>query len=429
MTAVAANPRNPSSACARSDGFACCTGFPRQALACPIPREAGCHRTDEACDGGTPRQAAPLHPWRHSAVANGQACLAAPPPLAPVSPAMTLPAPRDQLTLSPPAGAAEFAPIATDRFTLRPFRPGDAEEMHRLVNDWEVVRMLSRLPFPYPRGLADEWIAATARSLAEGSAYHLAITGAEGARETIVGAVGLRLDRRRGASLGYWVGRRFWRHGVASEAAGRLARWALANLDLDRLTAHVAIDNPASASVLRRIGFREVGEGKEAFLARGGEHPVTVFEATREDLFGEVEAGPAPEGAKPLLLVAACALIDADSRVLLARRPEGKKMAGLWEFPGGKLNPGETPEAALIRELKEELAIDVAEACLAPFAFASHAYERFHLLMPLYLCRRWRGRMEPREGQALAWVRPHKLADFPMPPADKPLIPLLRDFL
>jgi 8-oxo-dGTP diphosphatase len=149
-------------------------------------------------------------------------------------------------------------------------------------------------------------------------------------------------------------------------------------------------------------------------------------------LFGHAEAeahAAAPAGVKPLLLVAACALIDADGRVLLARRPEGKKMAGLWEFPGGKLDPGETPEAALIRELKEELGIDVASACLAPFAFASHAYERAHLLMPLYVCRRWRGTPRPLEGQTLAWVRPERLADYPMPPADKPLVPLLRDFL
>ena len=182
--------------------------------------------------------------------------------------------------------------------------------------------------------------------------------------------------------------------------------------------------------MLRRIGFRQIGEGSEAFLARGGEHPVWRFEATRDDIFGHAEAGGGERtAAKPMLLVAACALIDADGRVLLARRPEGKKMAGLWEFPGGKLHPGETPEAALIRELKEELGIDVSAACLAPFAFASHAYERFHLLMPLYLCRRWKGTPTPRENQTLAWVRPQKLADYPMPPADKPLIPLLRDFL
>jgi len=130
-----------------------------------------------------------------------------------------------------------------------------------------------------------------------------------------------------------------------------------------------------------------------------------------------------------MVLVVACALVDVDGRVLLARRPEGKKMAGLWEFPGGKLDPGETPEAALIRELKEELGIDVAAACLAPFAFASHDYETFHLLMPLFICRRWKGTPTSREGQTLAWVRATKLTEYEMPPADKPLIPLLRDFL
>jgi 8-oxo-dGTP diphosphatase len=216
---------------------------------------------------------------------------------------------------------------------------------------------------------------------------------------------------------------------VAREAAGRVVSWAFANLPIDRIEAHVSIDNPASAAVLRRLGFREIAEAREHFLARDAEAAVAVFEARREDIFGQVEAETPLEGSKPLLLVAACALIDVDGRVLLARRPEGKKMAGLWEFPGGKLQPGETPEAALIRELSEELGIDVAAACLAPFAFASHAYERFHLLMPLFLCRRWQGFVQPLEGQTLAWVRPAKLADYEMPPADKPLVPLLRDFL
>jgi 8-oxo-dGTP diphosphatase len=132
---------------------------------------------------------------------------------------------------------------------------------------------------------------------------------------------------------------------------------------------------------------------------------------------------------KPIILVAAVALIDADGRVLLAERPEGKHLAGFWEFPGGKVHPSETPEAALIRELAEELAIDVHETCLAPFTFASHAYDEFHLLMPLYLCRKWQGIATPQEGQRLEWVRPARLADYKMPPADKPLVAMLRDFL
>ena len=131
----------------------------------------------------------------------------------------------------------------------------------------------------------------------------------------------------------------------------------------------------------------------------------------------------------PIVLVVAVALVDDDNRVLIAQRPEGKSMAGLWEFPGGKVETGETPEAALIRELKEELQIDVTEACLAPFTFASHVYESFHLLMPLYVCRRWHGVPRPTEGQELKWVRAVRLSDYEMPPADVPLVAMLRDLL
>ncbi|MGG5889874.1 bifunctional GNAT family N-acetyltransferase/(deoxy)nucleoside triphosphate pyrophosphohydrolase [Falsiroseomonas sp. HC035] len=332
----------------------------------------------------------------------------------------------------------DFQPLRTERLTLRPLRPEDAADLHRLVNDWEVAKTLARVPFPYPRALADEWIASTQAQMQARIAWHLAITGLEaagepGEREVLVGCIGLSMHAtKREAELGYWIGRRFWGHGVGPEAAARLASWALANLELDRLVASALVENARSQALLRRIGFRETGDGVREFLARGGTMPVKLFELTRDDLprTSPVLADqPQAAGGANILLVAACALIDPDGRVLLARRPEGKPMAGLWEFPGGKVQAGETPEAALIRELKEELAIDVAESCLAPFAFASHPLGERHLLMPLYLCRRWEGRVAPLEGQALAWVRPSKLADYAMPPADKPLVALLRDFL
>jgi 8-oxo-dGTP diphosphatase len=130
-----------------------------------------------------------------------------------------------------------------------------------------------------------------------------------------------------------------------------------------------------------------------------------------------------------ITLVVACAIVDEDNRVLIAKRPEGRHMAGLWEFPGGKVEPGERPEDALIRELAEELGIDVTESCLAPLTFASHGYDDFHLLMPLYVCRQWDGEVESREGQELAWVRPNRLSGYDMPPADEPLKAMLRDLL
>lgn len=133
--------------------------------------------------------------------------------------------------------------------------------------------------------------------------------------------------------------------------------------------------------------------------------------------------------ALPTVLVVAAALIDTDGRVLIAQRPEGKALAGLWEFPGGKIEPGERPEQALIRELHEELGIDVNAACLAPFVFTSHAYDSFHLLMPLYLLRRWSGTVQRREHAALKWVKPDQLRDYPMPPADEPLVAWLRDLV
>jgi len=333
------------------------------------------------------------------------------------------------VTLAPP----DFPPLATERLVLRPLAMADAPALHRLVNDWEVAKTLARVPFPYPHALADEWIASTWAQLAAGEAWHLAVTLREG--DALVGSVGLTLARDgKSAELGYWIGRRFWGQGLAPEAAARLCRWALATLEMTTIKASALADNPRSQAVLTRLGFRPVGDAMQPFLSRGGPMPVKLFEGGREDLTGdgptpEAASAGAPVGAKPLLLVAAVGLIDPDGRVLLARRPEGKPLAGLWEFPGGKVKPGETPEAALIRELKEELDIDVAAACLGPFTFASHAYAKFHLLMPLFLCRKWQGELRPVEGQALAWVLPNQLGGYAMPPADRPLVAMLQDFL
>ncbi len=333
---------------------------------------------------------------------------------------------------SPPSDSV-FAPLRSERLTLRPLRLEDAAELHRLVNDWEVAKNLARVPFPYPRGLAEEWIASTWGRIASGEGWDLAITRGEPGREVLIGCIGLTPRRNsREAELGYWIGRRHWGQGLAPEACARLLRWALANLEIDLIRANTLVDNTRSAALLRRLGMRETGQGMQEFLSRGGPMPVLTFAATREQLTipeAPAEAVKGEAGGKPVLLVAACALVDSEGRVLLARRPEGKPLAGLWEFPGGKVAPGETPEAALIRELKEELAIDVTAACLAPFTFASHSYEKFHLLMPLYLCRRWSGTVTSVEGQSLAWVRPVRLGDYPVPPADKPLVAMLRDFL
>ncbi|MFT9360162.1 8-oxo-dGTP diphosphatase MutT [Acetobacter okinawensis] len=314
-------------------------------------------------------------------------------------------------------------------YLLRPLQADDATTLHHLINDWEVVRMLSRLPFPYPRDLADNWIASTCQMQARGEGYHFAITTPGGA---FLGCIGVRIQTLpqvgRVGMLGYWVGRPYWGQGIATHAATRMARWALAHLDITALRATAAQDNAASIRVLEHAGFRHCGTDRQMFTARGTELPVAMMEANRTDLDMSTTPIP-PQSTRKLVLVSAAALIDVRGHILLARRPEGKSMAGLWEFPGGKVEPGETPEAALVRELHEELGLDMARACLAPFTFASHAYPGFDLLMPLYICRRWQGTPTAREGQKLAWVAPSALRDYAMPEADLPFIPLLQALL
>lgn len=317
--------------------------------------------------------------------------------------------------------------LQTPRLRLRPFQGMDVPAFHKLINDWEICRRVPDAPFPYSAQRAQEWVEAASARHDSGVVEQFAITEVQSGQ--LVGCVGVRRGKNKQvAELGYWVGRPHWRQGFALEACRRLVDWAFAELSLEQITAVVAADNEGSMAVLRHLGFSQTGQGHRVFSCRPGEKlPVKHFALFRETPKSLPDAS-AQQNANTVLVVAV-ALIDQDGRILLARRPEGKKMAGLWEFPGGKMEPGETPEAALARELQEELGIEIEPKDFAPFVFASHAYEGFHLLMPVFLCRRWVGEPQGREGQKLAWVAPQDLAEYPMPAADRPLIPMLRDFL
>jgi len=317
----------------------------------------------------------------------------------------------------PPADAGCAAPrIETARLVLRAPRLEDAGWIERLAGDWEVAKLTARIPHPYPPGEAARFIA----SLAEDELTF----GIErrGDAEP-VGMIGAR-PMGAEAEIGYWIGRAFWGQGFASEALDALVRHLFLRRRFERLLASARPENRASIRVQEKAGFVFERCGEDAAPARGGVMPVEFRALDRAGWEHRRAAS-----ALPTLLVAAVALVDADGRILLQQRPAGKEMAGLWEFPGGKVHAGETPEEALVRELEEELGLDTGESCLAPIGFASHRYERFHLLMPLYVCRVWRGQPVAREGQTLAWVRAPRLGDYPMPPADLPLIPLLQDLL
>lgn len=323
--------------------------------------------------------------------------------------------------------------LQADLYILRLIQKKDIKSIHNHINNWNIAKMLSNVPFPYSNELLEKWIKSIIQQIDAGKSYHFSIINPTDDSETIMGCIGLTLNTaQQSAEIGYWIGQEYWGKGIATKAMQRLTNWALAHLNINYIQATAADDNPASIAVLKKCGFKLFGQGKEKFLARTTEQPVSYFLLQREDICPTKKKPvfmPSSPEQKKILLVVAAALIDVDGRLLLARRPEGKSMAGMWEFPGGKIEPGETPEAALIRELKEEINIDISASCLAPFTFTSHEYSNFHLLMPLYVCHQWRNTPTPQENQQLAWVHAEELDKYLVMEADRPFIPLLKDLL
>lgn len=316
-------------------------------------------------------------------------------------------------------------PIVSNRLTIRLPQESDAPRLIDLLNDVDVVAFLSHVPFPYRREDAIAFIESAngVGALPVGDAFVIE----DRASGVVVGSIGVRTvhmpDGTRVGEIGYWLGRESWDAGFATEAVNALISCCLTDLELDRITAAVDANNTASRRVLEKAGFHPTATVDAWYPARGSARKSIIM------VLDPPRTRPPKDGSVPIVTVVAVALLDGDDRVLVAQRPAGKPMAGLWEFPGGKIAEGESPEEALIRELDEELGINTEQSCLAPFCFASHRYEAFHLLMPLYVCRVWEGHPVGREGQALRWVAVKHLNDLAMPPADVPLVAMLRDFL
>ena len=316
------------------------------------------------------------------------------------------------------AGLWTGTPRETPRLRLRPLAEADRPRLIALAGEADVARMTAYIPHPFADKDAGDFLL---KATIEEQARKARVFAIERRPERdLIGCVAFALGDAS-AGISYWIGKPHWRQGFALEALGALVDFVFGDAAVAEATAQVMEENAPSVRLLEKAGFRFRGPG----AGRGGrcdDRPIRLYALAREEWATR-------QSNMSTVLVVAAALVDADGRVLIARRPEGKAMAGLWEFPGGKVKAGELPEAALVRELKEELAVDITESCLAPLTFASHVYADFHLLMPLYVCRVWKGTPTAKEGQAIKWVKPVRLGDYAMPPADAPLVAALRDLL
>lgn len=314
--------------------------------------------------------------------------------------------------------AVDVDAIEAPRLHLRRLVLGDVEALVAGCNNLNVTRYTALIPHPYTASDALEFIEGAWLDRNDNTRHVFALETRIGG--DFIGTIEVHMSDG-GDTFGYWISEPYWGQGYGTEAILAVARFAFQSAGKTQLSAAVHPDNPASSRVLEKTGFTydriETGLGGRCKDVMA---EVYVLEAA---------AWLAHQAQKPKLLVSAIVLIDKQQRILMATRPPGKALAGLWEFPGGKVHDGETPEQALAREVHEELHITIAEQDLEPLTFASHAYEKFHLIMPLYACRVWHGDVTPMEGQTLKWVALGDLECLPMPPADIPLVATLKKLL
>lgn len=327
----------------------------------------------------------------------------------------------------------ELASFKTPNLSLRLFGPEHLDFVQKTAAQWEVAQWLAQVPHPYPEDGARTFLTSAEDCFSSGQALRWVVSD----RQTgaMLGFVGL--DAKAGSDepwhLGYWFAPEAWGRGVATEAAFHALTFAFWYMELPAIWTGFHVENHASRRVLEKCGFEGWTESSIETVHSG---PTPSFETTLsrgsfdEFVFsGGCTMQPQLDRNVPVVWVVAAALFNEQDQVLVAQRPKGKALEGLWEFPGGKIEPNEGPEAALIRELKEELGIDVGIGCLAPLTFASFPYPKFHLMMPLYAARKWQGEPKGQERQAIKWVSKFELRDLQMPPADEPLVPVIMDWM
>ena len=327
----------------------------------------------------------------------------------------------------------ELASFKTPKLSLTVFGAEHVDFVQRHAADWKVAQWLARVPHPYPDDGAHTFLADSQAGFKAGQALCWVVSDRESGE--LLGLIGLDAgtDASSPWQIGYWFAPQAWGRGVASEAVFHALTFGYWYMELPVIGSGVIIGNGASRRVLEKCGFEDWSEGV-IDTAHSGSQPHLETAMTRADFDDFVFSGgctmqPQLDRNVPVVWVVAAALFNEQDQVLVAQRPKGKSLEGLWEFPGGKMEPNEGPEAALIRELKEELGIDVGIGCLAPLTFASFPYPKFHLMMPLYAARKWSGEPTGKEGQALKWVSKFELRDLAMPPADEPLVPVIMDWM